>query len=94
MHALVQHISSLGLTRGQFAKRIGISSAYLSQIISRARKPSLEIAVRIARETRGEVPVEMWIDHHGSPTSLPGSEVSACSQKLAVGKNDSKGDAT
>lgn len=92
MDALVEHIKAAGLTRGQFARRVGISAPYLSQIISRARKPSLGVAIRIARATDNKVPVDAWLNDAVSP-SQGGSEVLACRQKLASGENDNKIDA-
>ena len=45
---------------GDFAKRIGISGAYLSQLASGIRKPSLDVAFAIERETGGQVSMQSW----------------------------------
>jgi DNA-binding transcriptional regulator YdaS (Cro superfamily) len=50
-----------GQRKGDFAKRIGVSSAYLSQLLSGKRTPSLEVAVKIERETGGAVLAASWV---------------------------------
>lgn len=61
MDLLDQHIRSLGLTRSAFARRLGISAPYLTQILTGAKRPGLELAVAIERETGGAVPATAWI---------------------------------
>lgn len=43
-----------------FAEKVGISPAYLSQILSGARTPSLDVACLIEDATGGVVPVRSW----------------------------------
>ncbi|WP_366865265.1 helix-turn-helix transcriptional regulator [uncultured Tateyamaria sp.] len=58
--------------RSQFAERVGISGAYLSQLSSGLRTPSLEVASAIERETGGAVPMQSWGKEHSScsPSSI------------------------
>lgn len=51
-----------GKNQAKVAARLGISRSYLSEIASGAKKPSLDVAVRIERETGGAVPATSWID--------------------------------
>jgi len=71
---LKAHIDSSGLTRAAWAKRLGVSEPYLSQLINRRKTPSLEIAGRIERETGGAVPAMSW---------LPSEAMSAASSSMA-----------
>lgn len=53
---LGQWRKSKGYTQGAFAKLIGTSAAYISQIESGHRRPSIELAKRIEKATHGRVP--------------------------------------
>jgi transcriptional regulator with XRE-family HTH domain len=44
------------------AQKLGVSQAYLSQLLSGQRRPSLELAVHIEQMTGGAVPTTSWID--------------------------------
>lgn len=67
MEALEQYLEAQRINRSGFARRIGISAPYLTQIMQRQRTPSLALALKIATVTRGAVPVESWLDH-GAPS--------------------------
>jgi len=61
MNTLAQkHLSS----RPQLdvAQKLGVSQAYLSQLLSGQRRPSLELAVHIEQMTGGAVPATSWVD--------------------------------
>jgi plasmid maintenance system antidote protein VapI len=47
-----------GLNQRQASKIVEIDHTYLNHIVSGRRRPSLEVAVRVARKTG--IPVEMW----------------------------------
>jgi DNA-binding transcriptional regulator YdaS (Cro superfamily) len=64
---LKQHLHNTGEKQGAFALRAGVSSALISQIISGNRRPSLDLAVRIARLTGGAVPVDSWVPEAVAP---------------------------
>lgn len=54
-------ISESGQTRTHWAERLGITKSYLSDLVNGKRVPSLELAVRIERETSGRVTAASWI---------------------------------
>lgn len=68
MQKLVDHIDGLGMTRAAFASKLGISEAYLSQILNGLRKPSLKLATLVEVETKGEVAAVSWVDQVSSPS--------------------------
>ena len=49
-----------GLTQHEWSRRLGVSKGHLSQLVSGSKKPSLDLALRIAAMTDGAVPVESW----------------------------------
>ena len=46
-----------------FAARVGISRAYLSQIMSGRKVPSLRVAAAISKATGGVISVTYWLSH-------------------------------
>lgn len=54
-------IKTSGQTRAAWAKRLGISPSYLSDLVNGKKLPSLDLAVRIERETGGVVVANSWI---------------------------------
>lgn len=46
--------------RGEIASEWGISEAYLSQLASGVRRPSLSMAFKIEKMTNGAVPARSW----------------------------------
>jgi len=58
---LKRHIEDNGISREDLARRLGISRPYLSLLELGKRVPSLDLAIRIDRETGGAVPVGSWI---------------------------------
>lgn len=58
MEKLRQYLE--GRKKGEFARVIGTTPSYLSQILSKHRTPSFTLMVRIERATNGEVPVSSW----------------------------------
>lgn len=53
-----------GKRKGEFARRLKISPAYLSMLISPVskRRPSFDLMLRIERETDGFVGLKSWAD--------------------------------
>ena len=49
-----------GLKQNEFAERLGITQAYLSQIENNKKKPSLEVIEQIATSTNTPIPVLFW----------------------------------
>ena len=50
-------------TGREFARLIGVSEAYISDLRKAKRSPSLAIAFAIEDATGGEVPARSWLDH-------------------------------
>lgn len=71
MSKLSTYLSKAGLTQSAFAKQVGISHNYLSQIVSGARAPSLTLAYEIELATGGAVPMKCWVT-----SSKPGRKMS------------------
>lgn len=64
MNRLAQYLRTdpaARLTQSQQAEIFGISRSYLSEIASGAKRPSLDVAFRIERETGGAVPASSWV---------------------------------
>jgi len=74
MNNLSKYISDRGMTRGEFAKRVGISAPYLSEILSGPKRPSIDLAFKIESETGGEVPASCWVRHEIPSASAPAKE--------------------
>ncbi|MEC7763356.1 MAG: helix-turn-helix transcriptional regulator [Pseudomonadota bacterium] len=62
MNKLKAHLSSSGRTQSQLANAIGISRAYMSEIVNGSKVPSLTLAFAIERETSGAVPASSWVE--------------------------------
>ena len=58
---LASHISSSGESAAHWARRLGISRGYLSEMLAGKKLPSLTLAVTIERETGGAVPASSWV---------------------------------
>jgi transcriptional regulator with XRE-family HTH domain len=57
---LKQYLKDNGLHGNAFAKRVGISASYLSQVINGKLPPSMTLKILIAKETNGAVDVSEW----------------------------------
>ena len=62
MTTLAQHISEAGKTQREFAADAGISPSYLCEILAGAKKPGLDLAVKIERITGGRVTAVSWVE--------------------------------
>lgn len=60
MEELHKHISDANIRQSDFASQIGISGAFLSQILKGTRRPSYDVMLRIDAETNGRVPLGAW----------------------------------
>lgn len=63
-----EFIIASGKTRSSWASTLCISGGYLSDILNGKKRPSLDLAVRIERETRGAVPVASWVGDCSYPS--------------------------
>jgi len=60
MKHLSEYLSKTGLTQTAFAKDVGVSDAYLSQILTGARRPSFDLMEKIEDVTGGQVSINAW----------------------------------
>jgi len=60
MMNLNDFIESSGRRAIYWAERFGVGTTHLSELRHGKKRPSLDVALRIARETGGAVPVEVW----------------------------------
>lgn len=61
MEKLKAHLTRTKTRQLEFARSLGISQSYVSEMLSGKRTPSLAMAGRIASATKGRVPVSAWI---------------------------------
>ena len=59
--SLKSFIERSGLKPAQFARKAGISKSYLSEILAGERRPSPQLAEKIAKATKGEVSAESLV---------------------------------
>lgn len=64
MNKLRKWIDDQGMTCTEFAKRIGVTRAYLSVIIHKKKNISLYVASRIVYETGGEIDYDDLIEDY------------------------------
>jgi transcriptional regulator with XRE-family HTH domain len=62
------YVTSSGLTQTAWADRIGVSRSYMSNLLNGKKRPSLEVAVRIERETGGLIPASSWVPETDTPS--------------------------
>ena len=58
---LKKYIEKTNINQSDFAASIGVSRGYVSLLISGQKSPSLELAVKIERETCGYVQAKSWV---------------------------------
>lgn len=65
-------IKESGVIQADWAKRFGVSSSYLSDLLNGKKRPSLDLAFKIERETSGRVLASSWVDvFHAQPANKP-----------------------
>ena len=78
MEQLTRYLAENSITRAEFARRLSISPAYVSEILrtdaGKRKRPSLELAVRIEAATAGAVSVGDWVSHNSSTSEAPHAE--------------------
>jgi DNA-binding XRE family transcriptional regulator len=57
---LLDYLNTLGIGHNFFAKKVKTSPATLSRILKQQQLPSIETAIAIDKETKGEVSVYDW----------------------------------
>jgi plasmid maintenance system antidote protein VapI len=63
---LARWLESVGMTRVELAQRLEVFYGHVDKMCHGERRPSLELALRIEKLTRGAVPMSYW-------ATLPGS---------------------
>lgn len=58
---LREFLKAEGLTQKAFGERVGIDRFRVSHILAGDTVPGLDLAARIERATRGQVPMESWV---------------------------------
>lgn len=53
-------IEKSNLSAAAFARQVGCSTSFLSEILSGAKEPGLNLAIRIEKASSGAVPIEEW----------------------------------
>lgn len=61
MMTLREYAKQNGITQAALADALGIKQAAVSLIMAGKNRPSLEVAVKIERITKGSVPAISWI---------------------------------
>lgn len=62
MEQLKSYMADNALTHEAMSDRIGISRAYLTQILNGSRSPGWRVQVKIEQATGGAVRAEVWIN--------------------------------
>ena len=61
MKSLREYLEKTDQSVAAFAGRVGVSRAYMSQIMNGRKTPSLKVAAKISIETGGVIPVTHWL---------------------------------
>lgn len=62
MMTLSEYLSANSISQVRFAALIGVKQATVSRLARGSFVPSLDLAVRIERETAGQVPASSWVE--------------------------------
>lgn len=57
---LSRWLDKAGITRDEFAERLGLTRQYTDKLCRGERRPGLEVAVLIEQLTDGAIPPSMW----------------------------------
>ena len=63
MEALNTYMIDRGITQKEFADAIGITQATVSRICAGKLRPSSTVMVKIAAQTKGQVPILSWFSY-------------------------------
>lgn len=61
MSDLATYLAAAGTSQRSFAEEIRCSQSFLSDILSGRRRPSLGLAARIERATKGQIKAVSWV---------------------------------
>lgn len=62
MSTLSQHLKDNNISQRAFAAQLGVHTSIVSRLVSRTMRPSLDLAVRIERQTGGVISAVSWIE--------------------------------
>ena len=62
------YILDSGQNRAAWADRLGVSRGFLSDLLNGKRRPGLDLAARIERETGGAVKAVSWVAETPTPS--------------------------
>jgi len=62
---LLGHFLAGCRSQAQFAREIGVTAEAVNHLLHGRRRPSLDLAFRIAEASAGQVPVSAWRKQHG-----------------------------
>jgi transcriptional regulator with XRE-family HTH domain len=65
---LARYLKANGESQRAFERRLGLQSGMLSGYLSGKRRPGLDTAAAIERETGGAVPAVSWAENEPAPT--------------------------
>jgi plasmid maintenance system antidote protein VapI len=57
---LAEYLTTKGINRQEFARRLSVEPSTVTRLINGERKPSVELAAQIERETEGNVGLQDW----------------------------------
>jgi transcriptional regulator with XRE-family HTH domain len=60
MEQLSTYLTDNSIKQKDFAERLGVSNAYMSQILNGRRRPSFDLMCKIAAESDQAVPLNAW----------------------------------
>lgn len=61
MTHLAAYLAQKNMTQAQLAEMVGVSRAYMSQLVKGPKTPSLAVASAIERATKGRVKASDWV---------------------------------
>lgn len=61
-NALSVWLDEQSLSREHFAALVGTTVAHLNRMCRGARRPSLDLAMKVEQATQGAVPATIWLD--------------------------------
>ena len=74
MNKLATYIKGAGISQREFADRVGVDYSIVSRLARDGMRPSLELAVRIERETKGAVPANSWVPEPAPAPETPNED--------------------
>jgi plasmid maintenance system antidote protein VapI len=74
---LKEYIKSSGKSQRVWARELAVAESHLSALMNGKKVPSLDLAVRIQRQTSGAVSAESWVKRGNDGAAPRGSDEAA-----------------